>query len=559
MEVKANNQAPQDPVEAVHETVSQPKSPFWKSKLFLLVIVFILIVSIPLIILNLIKLEKPQKINSIDNSKLSSEEPLEEGTKFFLFSIPKPLASISIHQLPNTIVSSQTIKIDDSLWFTAGGTIVEYNAKNGQIISYSDLSKANCDSDIVLMNKLIYVACRTDNIDDAFETTREIDSEIFMGHYSIFKIDPSTHEILYVYNDKDGLRNRYNYDLYPDGDYLWVGTFQGVARINTKTNKVDFYEDELANTGTSRGVDRILVDESFIWAAVGSNAYTKGGLAKFNKTTNSWEDFNPTELKDYETAYFDLEFIKTIPGGIQVAFRDGNINDYNRLVQKTYIYKTGLWTKINEQPYTGEYHETAIDNLKTIYPQEHEYKLIDKSDLTQIRMPNGITYKINGRNNLLLSDLVNNKRYVLTNASVDVIEENYPFTKLHIKLGEELPDAFVGSSSYITDIINFLVDNKGEYSIITDNGCGGIGCGTSQEAKIWLLNLKEARILRLYSTSADNIPPADQLHNLRLITDSEYLTINDKNGKSLFRISKNNHTLTNFVERGKIEFNGEGY
>jgi len=112
---------------------------------------------------------------------LTSKVPESMKNNFFYFAVPKPIKDLTVQQLPSDRDPSNVVQYKDSLWFSGSGSIIEYSTKSGELVSYSDPLKANCDRNIVLINNYIYASCHIDNIDDAFGHTNYLTTKIYMG------------------------------------------------------------------------------------------------------------------------------------------------------------------------------------------------------------------------------------------------------------------------------------------------------------------------------------------------------------------------------------------
>lgn len=466
-----------------------------------------------------------------------SQIPQSNLNDFFLFSIPKPYKDLTVYQLPNTMNPINVVQYRDSLWFAGDGSLVEYDTKSGKLVSYSNMTKANCDSNVVMVNNFLFTSCHTDNIEDAFGHTEQLTSKIYTGHYSIFKINPLTHQVEYIFTDKDGLQNRYNYALVADGDSVWVQTFKGIGRINAKTNKVSFYPDSQINIHF--GIGSIVPDDKYVWAYS-----VDTGLALFDKAIGTWQKFTDEEAIG-RTGYPHLDTrpfgnaVKLVPGGLQLGIYAGDQATDNCLIRK-YDYATKQWSTTMAQQV--KYVSNCEDVLKPNFNTHPTYTITDQSGLTQIQLPGSSKqYQIDGRDNYILSPMIGNKRYILTSATVDVIDDSSAFRQILVKLGG-LPSSGVsyGDPSAYEGLVSFLIDSDNSLAVVTDSACGGQGC--SGKEKVWLIDLKSAKINRIY-TKADGID-GELLFGLSMNRDDDLLVVKDKNGIPLFNINTTNNNIT---------------
>lgn len=491
---------------------------------------------------------KKQSIPSIPSVTQNFSSTPSVGQKntypdFFLFSIPKPIKNLAVSDLPNNQNPVNVVSYNGHLWFAGDGSIVEYDTNSGKLVSYSNPKKGNCESNVVITKEFLFTSCRMNGVKDfSSEYTGKPD----YAQYAIFKINPSTHEVEHIFTPKDGLVNTSNYYLYSDRDTVWVATEGGVVNINASTNQVKFYSSELGIPGSILSTRTMFVNKDYVWVAVNANVGSQGGLSMYDKKTQVWKAFNVRDLKDYSTDRFDLEAgFKSIPGGIQIAFRDGNLDTSDRLVEKQYNYQTGKWTKVNiERPASGAQSETTRQYITTTYPPFFNDQKVDQFGLTQIQLPDSSqTYQLDGRNNYVLSPMVEDKRYILTSATVDVIDDTSPFRKILVKLGERLEgDVRYADSSAFQGLVTFLIDPTSSLAVVADSYCGGMGCTGGQKA--WLVDLKGSKIVKVYTAKSDNLPSGELLTGLSMAREGNTLVIKDKNGKPLFSIDTINYNLT---------------
>lgn len=455
---------------------------------------------------------------------------------FFIFSPPSSPEKITLENLPNNGYVSGSVLIGDKLWYTGNGNLIEYDTKSNKILSYSNPKKGNCNyGNIVYVNGDIYVSCSVKNLGILKSDFKDY-QEFLESQFAIYKIDPINHKVEKVFTPKDGLANTSNYEFFLDGDDIWIKTFRGVGKINTKTNKVDFYHDELGiEFAGGLSVDHIFVDDDYVWVVVGSNAETLGGMAVYNKKTKKWTNANPTT--DSET--FDLGYgegtnaIKKIPGGIKIAYNsDGIIG----LTEKTYNYSTGTWSE-NPKPVTAD----SSIYIQNNYPKNNENVMTyDEKGLTQIKLADsGKIIKIDGRTNFKMGPFINGKKVLFTDAGAEYVDNISPFRHPFVKFTHRLPIAPTGEGK----IYNYLVDESHGITVIVDSDCAGRGCGNAP--KIYLIDLKNGKLIKQYS-ALDKIPEAEKLQtNMDLDVKENIITVTDINLVPLFTINLENNQIIN--------------
>ena len=97
----------------------------------------------------------------------------------------------------------------------------------------------------------------------------------------------------------EGLPNGANILLKEDGKYIWIGTFDGLARLNTEDNQLEVFSKELtSNESEKLNVTGIAVTNDYAYFSIVANAKSSGFIAKFSKTTSEWEKFDAASLGD---------------------------------------------------------------------------------------------------------------------------------------------------------------------------------------------------------------------------------------------------------------------
>lgn len=463
---------------------------------------------------------------------------------FFYFEVPKPLSNIDVLDLPGAAGISNIIEYKNHLWFVGDGSIKEYDIENGKLISYSNRKKANCDRDVVLIDEYIYATCRVTN--DTFGTTHQPTTKIFTGDYGILKINPNSHEVERVFERKDGLLDGENYTLYQDGNDIWIGTYNGVGRINTKTNKVNFYRQELSHIESIRpySIVSMLIDKEYVWVFFYSHIESKGGAATYSKKNGIWKDLSEPELNEHQDKLSNLYIgsAKLIPGGIQIAFSDRSTAD-KKIVEKQFNYESGIWKKVGEYPGgSGLQYEETRKLLESTYPSRPSYYFVDTNGLTQIRMPGtNKTYELNGRGNRILSPVFEGKRYILTGATIDVLDNSAAFPQIYIPL-EKSMFSYHSSEDYVAQS-HFFIDPQSLLALVIDSDCEKQeGCTNNQQ--IQLVDLKNKKTIKLYSGDKQ-LPAGNKLLPMLTMTRiDKYILLSNEKNEEVLRIDTDNYDLT---------------
>lgn len=134
-----------------------------------------------------------------------------------------------------------------------------------------------------------------------------------------------------------------------------------------------------------------------------------------------------TQIKDSDFERIDLNGLKLIPGGIQIGFRDGNIGQFEKFVEKQYLYNTGTWDKVNTDTIaTGAQATKTFAYIDQTYPERFkEYDKENNDGFSDLVLPDtNEVFQVNGRDNDIVSPVIDGTRYVLTNASIDIIDDS---------------------------------------------------------------------------------------------------------------------------------------
>lgn len=98
------------------------------------------------------------------------------------------------------------------------------------------------------------------------------------------------------YGIKDGLVNGANLILRADSednDVIWIATFDGLSKFSILSEKFVNFREETKIAATSFGVQNIGFGQDSVWIVVQANAYSRGGIARYDKKTNTWEAWSP--------------------------------------------------------------------------------------------------------------------------------------------------------------------------------------------------------------------------------------------------------------------------
>lgn len=166
------------------------------------------------------------------------------------------------------------------------------------------------------------------------------DDELFIGTQDGFtRFNLKTRQAKKI-SVKEGLTNGANIILAADDDNLWVGTFNGLNLYHLRTEAIKTYTHELIDNATTFDVKRILVTDKSVYVTILANAYSPGGIARFDKEEQKWEKFGPASFLEKIDQYSRVDFLDLVQVGNYIYVSD------NKNIWQTENKKGGQWKKI---------------------------------------------------------------------------------------------------------------------------------------------------------------------------------------------------------------------
>lgn len=114
-----------------------------------------------------------------------------------------------------------------------------------------------------------------------------------------------------IYKTSDGLPSDDIKAIVQDGDYIWIGTAEGLTRFNLSSNSFD--GDTLLK---ETGIQALDTDNDFLWVGT-----SRSEIKRLDKKSGNWEDFLPKgDLTNIEATYMSIDsenlWIGTVSDGI---------------------------------------------------------------------------------------------------------------------------------------------------------------------------------------------------------------------------------------------------
>lgn len=286
----------------------------------------------------------------VENEKVyvaGDEEVQSLAPGVFLNKIPvDDFENLTLEDFPTMQVYYNWPKVgiwNGRLFFLSFPHVIEYNW-DGEIIAYTDLDKVQCSTDMELVGDDLFVMCR---------------------EVGLYQIDLNTNQITNFYDRSDGLKSLQNPDLGHSGDVLWMGTFDGVAKIYPESGEVVFYDDLLGIPGKLSS--QLYARGGEVWVTINANAYSSGYALRYNGETDSWDKYDMTDLGTEERGRLDFDEFILADEEVFVAVREEN--GPQKIVLKKFNQETDTWDEVYYAAYV-EFNE----NYEAYLPDSATYE-----------------------------------------------------------------------------------------------------------------------------------------------------------------------------------------
>jgi len=188
--------------------------------------------------------------------------------------------------------------------------VIEYDLKKKQIIRMNDTSKFNCVNTSILIKDMLYIFCHGN-----FSP-----GDNYLQKRGVYVLDLKKNAITKAYYDRFGSNNNLeggdlsmlfnqtkqqtdlpvfiNVSLGYYGGMLWLGTRNGVVRVNPSNDQMKFYHaSELGQNLRSPCPDvDIRTNKNFLWSWNTANDCSSAFISIYNTAQDKWILFNEAEI-----------------------------------------------------------------------------------------------------------------------------------------------------------------------------------------------------------------------------------------------------------------------
>ncbi|MBI4433612.1 hypothetical protein HY632_02485 [Candidatus Uhrbacteria bacterium] len=199
----------------------------------------------------------------------------------------------------------------------------------------------------------------------------------------IVEVDLVQQQIGRRYGTAEGIPDLRNLNLAVDGDVLWVGTFNGVARIDTTTHVVHGYREQLGIAGAPTTA-MMHVRNGEVWVQIPAHAASAGGVARYDATRDRWIAYGPDAFGKRDPSRIDFEEFIVSDRGVFAVYQD---EGPDRVVLATLYERDGRWIVLA----TGKYADgSRARMLRTHLPPRESYADTDVQVSSKTSLPTAV-------------------------------------------------------------------------------------------------------------------------------------------------------------------------
>ncbi len=279
---------------------------------------------------------------------------------------PEDPSVFSNYRSQNVIIDRTyaTINMNEKIWIgTVNGLYTyEYNKEPNLFVLQNDRSDFSITKLKSCEDSIIWVGTSQD------------------GLFGIYD-----NKVAYHFNMKSGLSSNKVTDIFPDQENIWVGTINGVNKVDFKNNKIDMinHYDGLP----SNEINALLVDDGYLYTGT-NKGFTKMPLESVRKNevppiinfvNFNISDVDTTWKENYEIHHNDNDISISFQG---IAYRARESLSYKYMLEN--FDKTFLYSKFNTVRYgnlpPGKYRFVAYalneDNVESTNPIKLNFEIL---------------------------------------------------------------------------------------------------------------------------------------------------------------------------------------
>jgi len=228
--------------------------------------------------------------SKVDTSARNKTTPLA------LINYVPNFETLSLNDLPNFVDYRQSYPYNNNLLIIGYNKIVEYDQNNKKIIRLNDTKVFNCINQSALIGTDLYVSCY---ISQKFPNNSSFPYSV------LYKLDLINGRVVKTYFDEipplpsplDAIRTennlhgrKVNMYLASQDSILWMSSWDGVVRMDTKTNQMKTYSIQNIFNNSRCFPSGIFNDQGNITVLAGGFADCDGSISIYNSKDDRWED-----------------------------------------------------------------------------------------------------------------------------------------------------------------------------------------------------------------------------------------------------------------------------
>ncbi|MDP3771482.1 MAG: hypothetical protein Q8R16_04230, partial [bacterium] len=286
--------------------------------------------------------------------------------------------------------------------------LLEYHT-DGTLMAQLNPAYGVCDDpiDLAIIGDAMFLACRDEGV---------------------LEVDLVQERITRTFDHARGLENLQNLELAADDTTLWVGTFDGVGKIDIVTGAVRFYREALGIPGgqlPAKYGTHVYARNGEVWAQVNANSHSVGGVARYDAAADAWMPYGPEAfgvVRNPNREYrIDIHPFIVSDVGIFAVYQDGG-----EVIVRKFVAIQGIWEVVARAPSRSPMND---ERIREILPPPETYRSFESlpainGAATSFRIfRDGAWVEVPtlGRAYLAMTEPVDGTRYVLSTSGLETM------------------------------------------------------------------------------------------------------------------------------------------
>lgn len=470
--------------------------------ILLLMLILILIIT-PFIFFNdktsINKKIETKTINFIDKNFLVIDTSIKENV--FIDKVPF-FEKLDYQNLPQTYDIRNAYNYKSNLIIAGFNKIIIYSPTENKIIKQNNPHILDCLNSSTLIDNFLYVLCYGNDSKRGLFVVDLDNNKIIKSYHDKLKIPLD--KFLQISREKQlAIPTLLNGRVTGKNNNVWIGAWNGVFKIDTKTDEVNFYKNK--DMGFSEGCQsfRAYSNRKTVLILPVNSSNCEGGLTLFDDSNNLWKNFkvNDFDVTD-DRKDINLDLIAYSENNLYLSYILESSKRGLKMRLTTYDWKDEKWIKVID--YFGnegykKFRNTILSDTVITFSGEGSttnYSYIDKTTGKPIDSVSPLPSYLG------ISQLLNNKYYLFSNNGIYVLEkEGFPKLLFPVQI----------KNSYVNEYSKFFVNEKEEYAVLIGRRGGMDLSNPTLRTELYAdyIDLKSGKITNMISRSNGLDKPID--------------------------------------------------